>query len=120
MVVLLTKDLFFVPVIRTAAERCDLETAVVSSLDDQRLPQSQVDAEAVRVCIVDLSAISLADLDSLKSGLAAAFPDATLCAFGSHVHANRLMAAKECGFEQVLTKSQLNAHINDLVEQWAA
>lgn len=117
MIVLLTKDLFFVPVVKSAAENCEQDFLSIRTVDDERLAEH--DGQVVGA-LVDLASVSLADLATIYSGLAKCSDGAVLCAFGSHVHANRLEAAREAGFDPVLTRGQLDASLGELMGKWCS
>jgi hypothetical protein len=116
MILLLTKDLFFVPVLRSAAEKLDSSVLTVRSLSDDKLTE-EVRSE-VRCCVVDLASISLADLPAIYEGFSRMPNCQVKAAFGSHVHEVRLVAASEAGFSPVLTKGQLSGHAFQYVSQW--
>lgn len=116
-VVLLSKDLFFVPSFRSAATAAGLELKVLSSWDAQALGENP--AESVAAFVLDLSAISLADLSGLSAAMAEAAPAAVRCAFGPHVQRARLEAAAAAGFESVLSRGQLNQSLPSLLQGWS-
>ena len=116
MILLYSKDLFFVPVVRGAAEARDLPVVLIAGLDDEKL--SALDSERVLAVLLDLGAISREELSSLYAGLAQKFPAATLCAFGSHVHAAKLSEARAAGFEPVLSRGQIHGQLPEYLQQW--
>ncbi|MFN3191235.1 MAG: hypothetical protein ACE361_11975 [Aureliella sp.] len=116
MILLLTKDLFFVPVLRTAAELAGSELTVVKQMPDNISAVPEL--TAVRAAVVDLSSISLADLDEIYSQLQQLPECSVKSAFGSHVHAIRLEKAADSGFTPVMTKGQLSAQANAIVASW--
>ena len=116
MIVLVTKDLFFVPLVKAAAEKQATEIITVPGIASARLDQlSQVEVTA---CIVDLTAISAADISIVATQLREKFYPVQLIAFGPHVHESQLQAAQAAGFDAVLTRGQLNAHIDRYMQQW--
>lgn len=117
MFVLLTKDLFFVPLIKTAAARLSHEVLTVPNANAPRLAELAVDQ--VCACIVDLTAVASSDLAETANILRERFPTAQLIAFGPHVHQTQLATAQSSGFGIVLTRGQLNAHIDSYLQAWA-
>lgn len=74
----------------------------------------------VSACIVDLSSIKLAELEELASSLRSKLSQSQLVAFGPHVHANRLAAAQEAGFDLVLSRGQFSSQIGALAKSWSS
>lgn len=118
MILLLTNDLFFVPIIRSAAEKLGSSVLTIRNLHDDKLTEDV--RNEVQCCIVDLSSISLADLPVIYEGASEMANCQTKIAFGSHVHQVRLEAATEAGFSPVLTKGQLSGNTLPYLTQWLA
>jgi hypothetical protein len=118
MLVLLTKDLFFVPRVRSAAAPHNVEVAVVLSTDSEKF--TALPPEAITACITDLSSVSLDDIGGVVETLRGRFPQAKLIAFGPHVQEQRLHAAQAAGYHQVLTRGQLDKQIDRLITGWIA
>ena len=116
MIVLLTKDLFFVPTVQSAAKKFRQDVLVVSSSHDRRL--SQVDPVDISVMIVDLSALSVEGLEEVYQQLHELAPSAVLCAFASHMHPGRIEKARHVGFEPVITRGVLNKRLQILMSEW--
>ncbi len=116
MLILITKDLFFVPLVSSAAAAQDWEVRVGKSGQDPKLQVE--DVNSVAVCLVDLAALSQKDFEATATQLREQFPTARRVAFGPHVHAERLARAEGAGFDQVYTRAQLNAQLPGLVAQW--
>ncbi|MEM7478470.1 MAG: hypothetical protein AAF483_26100 [Planctomycetota bacterium] len=114
-VLLVTKDLFFVPVIRGLAESLDLEILVTSKWQWQVEPGG---ADPI-AAIVDLSAISLNDLPEIAKHLDSVTRLQAKSAFGSHVHTIRLERAQEFGFDPVLTKGQVQHSLSKALQAWS-
>lgn len=114
-IVVITKDLFFVPGIRAVAEESGIAVVVGKSHDDNRLRSEH---EEVVACVVDLSAIGIDDFQSAFEMLSAQFPAAKTVAFGPHVHQVRLDRAREVGFEVVLSKGQFASGLGNLIPDW--
>lgn len=115
-IVLVTKDLFFVPTFRTAAEKLGAAVVVALSVDSDKL--ASLSAEEVAAWIIDLSSVSVAAIPSLVETLDRQFPDARKIAFGPHVQAERLAAAERAGCQQVLSRGQISSQIDRLMGQW--
>jgi hypothetical protein len=116
LIILITKDLFFVPSFRAAAERLGQVLRMASSVSDDKLDCAE--PEKVIAVVVDLSALPADSLSDASSQLGEKFPGVTRAAFGSHVHAGRLEQAVAAGFDPVLTRGQINKHLPQLIEQW--
>ena len=105
-VVMLSGDLMFASRVRAAAQSAGLTFHFGGSLPD-------ADLEDVRFVVLDLSTRS--GLISSIAGLCAErCPQATLIAYGPHVHVDRLSAAKEAGIPHVMTNGQFNAQLSQL------
>jgi hypothetical protein len=118
MLVLLTKDLFFVPRVRSAAAPHNVEVAVVLSTASEKFIALPTDA--VTACITDLSSVSVEVIAEVVETLRQRFPQAKLIAFGPHVQEQRLAAAQAAGCHQVLTRGQLDKQIDRLIIEWIA
>jgi len=68
-------------------------------------------AEPPRLVIVDLAAPGL-DLGAVIGAARAVGPGAEIVAFGAHVQANRLAAARQAGCDRVLTRGQFFGQID--------
>lgn len=118
-VVVLTKDLFFVPTIQQAAAAVGMQVFKISSTSASELAKLSESGTSISAAIIDLSAISLADLDEIHATLRSFSPQAVLSAFGSHVHEIRLVKAREAGFDPVLTKGQFSNSVTRLLADWS-
>ncbi|MCA9131897.1 MAG: hypothetical protein KDA45_02030 [Planctomycetales bacterium] len=116
MILLVTKDLFFVPTLRAAADKCGVELVTALSFDSARV--QGLPPEGLTACVLDLSGIPVAGLAEVVSELRGRFPQARLVAFGPHVQEQRLHAAREAGCQPVLTRGQLSSHIDRLMADW--
>ncbi len=114
-ILLITKDLFFLPVLRSAAETFGFKVHNSSKVDWEPAE----DQPAPIGCVLDLGAISLADLPSIAKHLDGMLQKPQRLAFGSHVHAVRLERAAEAGFSPVLTKSQIQGQLPRVLQQWS-
>lgn len=116
MILLLTKDLFFVPTLQTAAEQCGTE--IVTALRFESAKVDALQSDSVSAWIIDLSSLAVEDLARVVAGLRERFPRAKSIAFGPHVQERRLDAAREAGCSQVLTRGQLNSQVQRLMADW--
>ena len=116
MIVLVSKDLFFVPVFKSAARKLHQEVMLVSHVEDEKL--ERIDPTDVVAVVVDLSAISADGLDEAAHHLGEICPGAVRAAFGSHVHTGRLSLARSAGFEPVLTRGQIDNRLPRLMQEW--
>ncbi len=118
MILFLTRDLFFIPVLQAAAGRCDAEMVTAFSID---APQATgLPAGETTACIIDLSSVAVDEMQNVVDSLRARFPHAQVVAFGPHVQEQRLQSAHGAGCDQVLTRGQLNKQIDQLMANWAA
>lgn len=116
MILLISKDLFFAPVVKSAAAQHELEVVLGPQPTAERF--SELDSDQVLACIVDLSAISLDEIQAACSSLRTTWPGAKLAAFGPHVQERRLVAARAAGFDVVLSRGQLHQNVGSLIDQW--
>ncbi len=116
MIVFLTKDLFFMPVLQSAGARQGVSVESLLSLDSPKA--MGVEAGEVTTCVIDLAGVESADLEALVVRLRGTFPQARLAAFGPHVHADKLSKASELGVESVLTRGQVTKQIDALITAW--
>ncbi len=114
MIVLISKDLFFVPTVQSAAQQCGLGCTVLLNYTSKK----EVAEDTVRVCLQDLGDVSLGDLEEVASGLRQRFPNARLTGYASHVHEAKLAAAAKVGFEPVLSRGQISSILPKLLRQW--
>ena len=115
-IVLVTKDLFFVPTFRAAAEHLGGSVVVALSGGSDKL--TSLSATEVSAWIIDLSSVSVPDIPSLVESLTRLFPQAHKIAFGPHVQTQRLAAAEQAGCQQVLSRGQISSQIDRLMPQW--
>ncbi len=116
MIVLLTKDLFFVPTLRSAASNLAVEVVVALSVDSDKL--TALVADEVSAWIIDLNSVPIDELPTVVSALQGRFPQAKRIAFGPHVQQQRLQAARSAGCEQVLTRGQFDSQLHSLLPTW--
>ncbi len=118
MIVFLTKDLFFIPVLQSAGDRHGIVVTAILSLDSPKA--LAIETKEVTTCVIDLSSTEVSELVPLLERLRSSFPPARVVAFGPHVQIDRLGAAAEAGCDQVLTRGQLNSQIDRLIVNWGA
>jgi hypothetical protein len=117
MIIFLTKDLFFVPLLKSAAEKLNCSILSIPNLTSPRL--GELDASEVSAGVVDLTAVPIGDISLVAQSFRERFPQIQLAAFGPHVHDAHLEAAQAAGFQDVLTRGQLNANIGRYMEKWS-
>lgn len=117
MIVFLTKDLFFVPVLQAAGQKCNTTVATIPSMASPKV--ETLEAASVTTCVIDLSGTAVEEMESTVQQLRAKFTTSRIVAFGPHVQEGRLKAAESAGCDQVLTRGQLNSQILKLMETWA-
>ncbi len=116
MIVLVTKDLFFVPQLRAAVEAGGSELCVALSADAAKL--EEIAAEQVTAWILDLTGVALANLPATVELLQRRFPTAIAVAFGPHVQTERLQAARQAGCQHVLSRGQLDGQLERWLPEW--
>ncbi len=112
-VLLLTKDLFFVPTVRQATESAGYSLLV--STTPQAAPIEQLSATDVVAWVIDLNAISLADIAGTIAAWSASFPTALRVSYAPHVQTARLAAATQAGCQQVLSRGQLSSQFERIL-----
>lgn len=115
-ILLLTKDLFFVPTLRAAADKLDCPLVVALSIDSDKL--ATLAADDIVAWVIDLNCVPVDSIPAVVSVLTARFPLANKIAFGPHVQKQRLAAADQAGCRQVLSRGQLSSQIDRLMSQW--
>ncbi len=117
MIVFVTKDLFFIPLLKTAAEKQNCSLMTVPNANSVRL--DELTQEEVTACVIDLTAVTLEEITTTAESLQKRFAPVQLIAFGPHVNEQHLAAAHAAGFNSVLTRGQLNANIDRHMQHWA-
>lgn len=116
--IFISKDVFFWPVVKAAAAEVGCNLLIASKITDPKL--ETLSAEEVACCLIDLAAVDLADLQGLVDLLRRRFGSLKIIGFASHVHEARLTAAKDAGFDQVLSRGQFSSLLTDHLRQWLA
>ncbi|MEM6689830.1 MAG: histidine kinase [Planctomycetota bacterium] len=118
VIILLSGDLMFGSKVTAAAKMAGWRVVLGGNIPPEDSPKL-TDDSAVRVVVVDLSTRSKI-VGSIRGDVQNRFPTAKLVAFGPHVAADRLNAARNAGFDQVLTNNQFSSGLLGLLEQWGA
>jgi AmiR/NasT family two-component response regulator len=76
----------------------------------------ELDLDQLQLVVLDLNAVDqVAEaVAELKATVGAATP---IVAFGPHVHAAKLQAARDAGCAQVLTRGQFHGHAPEIIAQ---
>ncbi|MEZ6137157.1 MAG: hypothetical protein R3C53_19890 [Pirellulaceae bacterium] len=117
LIVFLTKDLFFVPVLQSAAARQGVELTALFGLNSPKA--AELDGGSVTACVIDLAGTDVPEIAGVVSELRSRYPAAQVAAFGPHVQTGRLDAAQAAGCDQVLTRGQLNNQLDRLIAAWS-
>jgi hypothetical protein len=112
---LLSRDLIFTTKVRGTAEALSYRILVAS---EQSLVMSLIAKWHPRVVFVDLTAGEVAAPGALIAYQKLAGPDAWFVAFGPHVEASALVAAKAAGCQVVLTRSKFSAELPELLRRF--
>ncbi|QDV12119.1 hypothetical protein CA51_19950 [Rosistilla oblonga] len=107
---LLSTDLFFASRIKSAAVEAGYEMSMGKSIEKVTLK------EGLQVVIVDLSTTG-STVEAIAQHVREQAPSARLVAFGPHVQTGRLAAAREAGFDVVLTRGQLDHGLGQLFSE---
>lgn len=111
---LVTTDLMATSAAEGDARRVGVELTIVAP---GRATESAT-AET-RLAAIDLTA-PISDLPALVEGLRAAAPDATLIAYGPHVHEARLAGARDAGCDHVISRGQFHKGFAELLSRYAS
>jgi DNA-binding NarL/FixJ family response regulator len=110
-VLLVSRDLMIHSIVEGAVRAIGAELVVASG----GTAVAQTTTHAPRIVLIDLGG-NLPELAELVPQLRAAAPEAKLIAFGPHVHAAKLTAARASGCDGVLTRGQFHAGIGELLK----
>lgn len=106
-VIFLSGDLIFAGRVRAACEAADMQFAFAASLPPQS-EESDKDEADVHWVILDLATRS-GIAQTIVPEVRQRYPAARLIAYAPHVHTARLAAAREAGFDQVMTRGQFDS-----------
>jgi CheY-like chemotaxis protein len=114
-IVLLCTDLMFDSRIGGAAQAAGLTVRSTGSADDAVSLASRC---GCRLLILDLTVagLSTGDVMTRLQAECAADTRPRVIAFGPHVQSGKLEAAREAGCDQVLTRGQFDAWLNELLQ----
>ncbi|MDG2221153.1 MAG: histidine kinase [Rubripirellula sp.] len=108
MVLMLSGDLMFSSRVKSAAERFGKRFRICGRLPDD-------DVESIDYVIVDLSTRS-GLVPEIVEQCAQRCPDASLLAYGPHVHVAKLKAARDAGISPVFTNGQFDSALATLFQ----
>ncbi|HKD36236.1 MAG TPA: hypothetical protein VKB78_05525 [Pirellulales bacterium] len=114
-VLFLTTDLMFTSRLSGVASRLGMTLKIAAT-----------SAALIKLLAADPGSLVLVDLNSpgldprsLVADLKAlSTPPQAIVAFGPHVHENRLAEATAAGCDEVLTRGQFNAHMEETLAKW--
>jgi DNA-binding NarL/FixJ family response regulator len=112
---LLSRDLIFTTKIRATAAELGYQIQVASNATQA---ESLIAEQRPRVVLFDLSADDLCTPPALCTYRKLAGPDAWFVAFGSHVDANALAAAKTAGCHAAIPRSRFASGLPELIRQY--
>lgn len=111
---ILTRDLMFTSKVVGTAQALGLAIKSVGGLDRA---EALIAEHAPRAVFVDLAAGDLASPDAL-SRLMALAPGVPFIAFGSHVDADALAAARAAGCREVMPRSKFTMQLPELIRKY--
>ena len=114
--VLLSADLMGASRVEGAARLAGVDYSMVGSVD---AAVESCAAKSVTLVAVDLATPGV-DVGTLVEQLRQAEPAPVVVAFGPHVHAAALRAAKSAGCDAVLSRGQFMSQVDGLLRQHAA
>ncbi|CAL1151119.1 unnamed protein product [Cladocopium goreaui] len=109
---LITADLMAGSMAEGAAQRAGVSMKIVA-------PGRASDERDARFVAIDLTA-PIADLSELVAQLRASSPEATLLAYGPHVHEAKLQAAQDAGCDLVVSRGQFHKQVEELLRRHAS
>ncbi len=112
VVLFLSGDLMFASRVRAAAERSGLVFRLAGSLPEQPAGDESP-PESVRFVVLDLATRGSLVAESVQWASQQS-PVPQVIAYGPHVQAGRLRAAREAGIQRVMTRSQFDSRLGTL------
>lgn len=109
--ILLSTDLMFVSKLAGAAQRTGTNVTTASTLD---AVSERLSSDEATLVLVDLTTPGLVPA-TLVERVRSARDGVRIVAFGPHVHAAKLAAAVEAGCDQVLSRGQFDARLDDVL-----
>jgi CheY-like chemotaxis protein len=115
-IIFLTTDLLFSSRVAGAAARVGLSLRTVAGRT--ALLGTAATAQADLIVLLDLNSPGVEPADIVPALRAAAHPPRAIIAYGPHVHEECLAAAKAAGCDEVLTRGQFNATMDNVLLKW--
>jgi CheY-like chemotaxis protein len=115
-ILFLTTDLVFSSRVAGAAARAGLSLRTVAS--QTALLETAAAAQADLIVLLDLNSPSVDPADIVPALRAAPHRPQAIIAYGPHVHEDRLAAATAAGCDEVLTRGEFNATMDDVLRKW--
>lgn len=116
-ILFLTTDLVFSSRVTGAAAR--LSVPVQTARSSETLLEMANASDGPAIVILDLN-MSIVDPAQLVPALrTAVHPPQAIIAYGPHVQEERLAAAVAAGCDEVLTRGQFNAQMDDVLRKWS-
>jgi CheY-like chemotaxis protein len=115
-ILFVTNDLVFPSRVFGSAGRLSTELIVVMSV--AKLADELAKTEDVSLVIVDLNTPAIKLVDLVATVRFTGKRPITIVAYGPHVHAERLEAARNAGCDEVLTRGQFSARMDALLASW--
>ncbi len=112
---LISRDLIFTTKVKGTAAALGYRLQVAG---EPSLARSLIETSRPRVVFVDLTAGEVVSPSALSVYLKLAGPDVWFVAFGPHVEAEALTAAKAAGCHAVLTRSKFSGELPELIRHY--
>lgn len=112
---LLSRDLIFTSKITGTAQQLGL---TVKAIADKAAAADLIRAGQARVLLLDLAARDLTGPEAVRSYRELSAPNTIFLAFGAHVDANALDAARAAGCDVVMPRSRFSAQLPALLQQY--
>ncbi len=112
---LLSRDLIFTTKIKATAAELGYQIQVAG---DVMLARSLIAEQRPRVVLIDLTAGDLCAPSALRDYRKLAGSDAWFVAFGPHVDADALVAARAAGCQTTMPRSKFASELPDLIQQY--
>jgi CheY-like chemotaxis protein len=115
-IIFFTTDLLFSSRVAGAAARAglSLRTAADQAAGFALLKTAQADS----IVLLDLNSLGVDPAEVVPVLRALTNPPRAIIAYGPHVHEDRLTAAAAAGCNEVLTRGQFNATMDDVLQRW--
>ncbi len=115
-IIFLTTDLLFSSRVAGAAARAGLKLRTAASR--ATLLDLAGAAEDNPIVLLDLNSPGVEPADVVPALRALPNPPRAIIAYGPHVQEDRLAAATASGCDEVLTRGQFNATMDDVLRKW--